>query len=140
MTTTAFALPAPIFEPARADYRGEQPRSRKVNFFLEGTETEKGTETSRKAVQVYVGHSKDRKEFWASASQITVTHDSKYPTMSVESFWLYNGVNLARTPVARYSKKALEAFLAEVMEAFPAQVESSEKLQRLFTETEDGPR
>lgn len=129
---TTFTLPAPEAAPARP-----KSRYRKVNYWIEGTEapTDQGG-TQRKAVQVSVGHSKERKEFYASAQVVTIAHEPRYFGY-VESFNLFSGVGLGKTPVARFSEKALEAWLGAVLDRFPEQVAGSPKLQAWFTETEE---
>lgn len=133
---TTLTLPPPVFEPARP-----KSRSRTVNYFIEGTETpstEFADGTSRKAVQITVGHSKDRKQFYASAGQVTITHDPRY-FGTVTSFWLFNGVTLATLPVARFSAKALDEFTAKVVKFFDAQVAVTPKLQEMFTTIDKEP-
>lgn len=124
-------LPTPVFAPAGRDYNGKPSRSRKVNFFVEGTETD----DERVAVQVYVGHSTDRKQFFASVNQVTIRNEPGSP-FSSEASWPFNAVTLQRRPVARYSEKALDAFLAEVLNVFPDLVEHTPKIQAFFTDTD----
>lgn len=128
---TTFTLPAPVFEPARP-----KSRNRTITYYIEGTEAPAphgGVE--RKAVQVTVGHSKERKQFYASANQVTITIEPGSYFNSV-AFWLFNGVTLARQPVARYSDKALDVFRGQVIKFFESQVAVTPKLQAMFTDTD----
>ena len=134
---TTFTLPTPVFEPAGRDWDGKKSRSRKVNFPLEGTEVKTDRGVANKFVQISFFHSKDRKVFTATANQVTITVEPGFGVAT--AFWPFNGVSLQSRPVARFSEKALEAFVAEVMAVFPALVDASEKLQRMFTVLEEDP-
>jgi hypothetical protein len=131
--TEVFTLPKPEFKTPGLDYNGKPARTRKVHYPVGPvTKTDKGTE--QRVVQVWVGHTTDRKEFYARANRVVVANEA--PFWAVERSMLFNGVTLMRQPVARYSVKALEAFTAKVVELFEAQVAVTPVLRAMFNEDE----
>lgn len=66
----------------------------------------------RELAVLSVGHSKDRKAFYATVASETEEH-SKYGT--TRGFILGKGVGLPQLPVARFSVKALNAYATQVL-------------------------
>jgi len=139
--TEVFTLPKPEFKTPGLDYYGKPERTRKALYPVGPvTETAEG-ETEQRFVQVYVGHSKDRKQFYATANRVVVGTRPLNPKDGLGGFafersFPFNGLGLGRVPVARYSVKALEAFTAKVVELFEAQVAVTPVLRAMFNEDE----
>lgn len=128
---TTFTLPTPVFEKPGRDYDGKPSRSRKVNYPLgPPTTTDKG-KVEQRIVQVYVGHSKGSKQFYANANIVTREVDPTSP-FAVESSFPFDAVTLMRQPVARYSAKALDEFAAKVVHLFEPAVVVTPKLLAMF--------
>lgn len=115
MTTTV--LPTPTIR------RGD--RTARINYPT-GVTTPEGEEV---VAQVFCSHDTSRKVFSASLKSVKVGNSGGF---RVESFWVFSGVAVARVPVARYSAKAFEAFIADVQAALPALVENDEKAAAIF--------
>lgn len=105
-------------------------RSRKIRYLV----GEPGS--PRIEVQVFVGHNKTRKEFYATVNRVEVSEEGAF---QIEKFNdLMNGVRLPSRPVARYSAKALDTYTAEIVGVFPIFVETTPKIQAMFAvETEE---
>ena len=72
-------------------------------------------ETTSRALQVTVAHSKERKEFGAVVTPVTIRSERGY---SMTSFWLYSGLRLSREATPRYSARAFDAFVAKAKAEF----------------------
>lgn len=112
------SLPTPTVRKSKTQ------RSVKLNYPT-GVAHDGGT----KQAQVYVYHSAHRKAFIASLHLVTVKQENGYTT---EAFFPFSGVTLASKPVARYSEKALDAFVVEVQALLPSLIESNEKVAAIF--------
>ena len=139
--TEVFTLPKPEFKTPGLDYYGKPERTRKALYPVGPvTETAEG-ETEQRFVQVYVGHSKDRKQFYATANRVGVGTRPLNPKDGLGGFafersFPFNGLGLGRVPVARYSAKLLDEWFALVVERFPEQVAVEPRLQAMFAEDE----
>lgn len=127
-------LPTPTISTPRG-YRGEKSRSRNITYDIAGTTVTTAKGTERMAVQITVGHLGNSKSFYAVANQVTIASETDSIFTSV-AYFPFDGVTLQRRPVARYSEKALDAFLAEVLAVFPDLVEGTPKLAAMFTKTD----
>lgn len=125
MSLNLAELPAPEITTPYSYY--DQDRSRHAEYYLQPKPEKPGDKSQ--SVQISVSHDKNRKCFYALAYH--VEHE-KGEQFSAVRYDLMDGVRIASEPVARFSKKGLEAFVVKVVEAFPAQVAASPKLQSFF--------
>jgi hypothetical protein len=122
---STITLPEPEVTTPHSYY--EPGRSRSITYYLSPKPTADGEKAD--IVQVSVSHDKDRKRFTATAWRAT---EEKSGAFTSTGFSLFDGITLARQPVARFSQKAIEAFTAEVLANVPAYVEASEKFAAMF--------
>ncbi len=122
-------LPTPTIEISGYDRRG-----RKV-IYLISTETSEDGSTSSEAVELSIYHSKDRKQFTATAYRVTIEKDAGSPfTCTKYDNIITSGVRLHSEPVARFSAKAIDAFTTKVIGGFAYTMPTEPKLQALFAD------
>lgn len=103
-------------------------RSREITYVI-GQESEFKTNV----VEVAVAHNKDRKEFYATAGPVTIENDPGSPFIAkAYGSILFNRVTIARKPVARFSKKALDEFTDTIVSMVAIQANYDEKLKAMF--------
>lgn len=128
---TAITLPEPVITIPGSAYRDEVGRSRKATFYLDPAPTQPGEKA--RAVQLFVSHYKDRKCFSASLTPVTIERGENFTS---EGFMLFSGATIKRQPVARFSKAALEAFLAETLAELPEKIAEYPALAAMFADHE----
>lgn len=126
--TTTVTLPEPEITTPFSAYADERGRSRKATFWIDPKPTADGE--SARAVQLFVSHDKHRKQFYASLTPVTV---EKRGAFTSEGFMLFSGARIAREPVARFSKKGVEEFLAKTLASLPAVIAEHPALAEMFT-------
>lgn len=128
MTAATVTLPTPKITTPFSPYADERGRSRKATFVV----TEPTEETPGSSVVLSVSHDKHRKRF--SAYLQPVKTEASRNGFSVETFMLFSGAAVATEPVARFSAKALEAFLQTALAKVEALVETNAEVAALFAD------
>lgn len=93
---------------------------------------EQKSETERVVAQLSCSHDKDRKQFYATLYQVT-KEDRESGFMSTR-FSIFDGLNIQRDEVARFSQKALDRFADEVLANVERlRADGNEKVESYFT-------
>lgn len=128
MTTNMMTMPLPVLSGWTWDWQGKKRRSLSA-FYPTGDRVETAKGWKQRGVEVAIGHWSDHKVFNVSAYEITKGVEGAFNTSTYD---LMDGVTVARTPVARYSDKALEAAFEQALAVFPEFAFTNEKIRGWF--------
>lgn len=127
----------PLVKP-NTGYYPESRRGVTLRWSLGEVPAERGDRgPGERFAELRTGHDKDRKQFYASVHNVTV---SKWESGTVEKFALMDSVIVMREPVARYSKKADEAFTETALTAlrfvYDGDTDGAHKIRGYFGEND----